>query len=46
MEEKNHLLVYLKFRIPFFENFDKDLIFMIVEKLEPRIFEVNDTSKL
>jgi hypothetical protein len=46
VEEKNHLLCYLKFRVPFFENYDKDMIFMIVERLEPKIFKDNDISNL
>ena len=29
-------MCYLKFRVPFFENFEKDLVFMMVEKLEPK----------
>ena len=45
VEEKNHLLCFLKFRVPFFENFDKDLIFMIVEKLEPKTFKEGEISK-
>ena len=46
VEEKNHLLCFLKFRVPFFENYEKDLIFMIVEKLEPKIFQKGDASKV
>ena len=46
IEERNHLMCYLKFKIPFFENFEKDMIFMIVEQLEPRLFKEKDKSNL
>ena len=41
VEEKNHLVCYLKFKMPFFENYERDLIFMIVERLHPRTFDTD-----
>jgi hypothetical protein len=32
-------MVYLKFRVPFFENFEKELIYMMVEKLDSKEFD-------
>ena len=45
VEEKNHMLCYLKFKVPFFESYERDIIFMIVEHLEPKIFDKDQTSK-
>jgi hypothetical protein len=38
-------MVYLKFRVPFFENFEKELIYMIVEKLDSKEFAYDEISK-
>ncbi|CDW88204.1 UNKNOWN [Stylonychia lemnae] len=46
VEEKNHLLCFLKFRVPFFENYEKDLIFLMVERLEPKHFKPKDISEV
>jgi hypothetical protein len=37
-EDKSHIMVYLKFKVPFFEAYEKDLVYMIAERLETRHF--------
>lgn len=44
VEEKNHYTCYLKFKVPFFDSFDKELVAMICDKLEYRTFRANDIS--
>jgi hypothetical protein len=33
-DEKSHIICYLKFKVPFFESFDRDLVSLIGDKLE------------
>ena len=32
-EERSHIVVHLKFKVPFFENYDRELLNLIVEKV-------------
>ena len=43
-DEKSHIICYLKFKVPFFESFDRDLVSMIGDKLAVKFFSEGDLS--
>ena len=43
-DEKFFLVMYLKYKIPFFKSFQKEVISLICDKLEHREFKTKTTS--
>jgi hypothetical protein len=32
-DDKMHILIHLKFKIPYFENFDRDILNMLIDRV-------------